>query len=149
MMMLTGQLWASTHRCDRHAMAMYLRHYSSRKRRAGSAVRQFIGPGSTLVLVRDDAAFVWRKFIDDCALGGGVNCAMFRNEGDQLSSALIAEACEWAWAKWPGERLYTYVDANRIRSSNPGCCFKAAGWRGCGNTRGGLHVREVCGGRDS
>ena len=75
-----------------------------------------------------DALFVWRKFIDDSG-ERGVNCAVFRNEGPILSSTLILEAEQLAWGRWPGERLYTYVDARKIRSTNPGYCFLMAGWR--------------------
>jgi hypothetical protein len=64
-----------------------------------------------------------------------LNGAVFRNESPILSSVLIREACELAWRRWPGARLYTYVDARRVRSPNPGCCFKAAGWRACGKTK--------------
>jgi hypothetical protein len=36
----------------------------------------------------------------------------------------------------------TYVDRKKVRSSNPGFCFLAAGWRRCGTTRSGLEVLE-------
>ena len=48
------------------------------------------------------------------------------------SSRLILAAEVWAWARWPGERLYTYVDTRRVRSTNPGYCYLAAEWRKCG-----------------
>lgn len=34
-----------------------------------------------------------------------------------------------------GSRLYTYVDRRKVRSPNPGYCFKVAGWRNCGVTK--------------
>ena len=40
-----------------------------------------------------------------------------------------------AWRRWPGARFYTYVNPRRVRSVNPGFCFKAAGWRLCGITK--------------
>ncbi len=40
-----------------------------------------------------------------------------------------------AWAEWGPQRLYTYVNPRRVRSSNPGYCFKQAGWRLCGVTK--------------
>ena len=87
-----------------------------------------------LLTAAGDALFVWRKFIS--ANGQqGVNCAMFRNEGPHLSSALIREAMRLAWQRWPNERLFTYVDPRRVRSSNPGACFKFAGWKQCGVTK--------------
>lgn len=88
-----------------------------------------------------NALFAWRKFINDDG-NQGVNCAIFRNESPVLSSILILEAEQHAWARWPGERLYTYVHPGKIRSVNPGYCFKVAGWRQCGVTKGGLIVLE-------
>ncbi|MDQ3802518.1 MAG: hypothetical protein M3416_01485 [Acidobacteriota bacterium] len=88
-----------------------------------------------------DALFVWRKFISDDGQEG-VNCAVFRNEGDRLSSDLILEAERWAWAKWPGERLYTYVNPRKVRSANPGYCFLKAGWRKSGESKKGLLIFE-------
>jgi len=143
-MSLTGEHLAISHKGDAAARAMYLRHYSANKRPAHADPRQFVGPGSSLVLIRGDACFVWRVFIDDCPLGGGVNCALFRNEGEVLSSALIQEADEHAWRKWPHRgRHYTYVDPSQIRSSHPGWCFICAGWQRCGTTASGLVVLEI------
>jgi len=128
------------------ARALYRRHYSSRRYRDGRRPAKFVGPGSYLVLLtpEEDALFVWRRFISqDLVHGQGVNCAVFRNEGCRRSSDLIRAAVEWAWQKWPGQRLYTYVNPRRIRSTNPGWCFVCAGWRKCGSTQGGLVVLEL------
>jgi hypothetical protein len=125
------------------ALALYERHYSCYRYADGRERKLFCGPGQKLVLLteKSDALFVWRKFID--ASGErGVNCAVFRNEGGTLSSLLIMEAEEIGRRKWPGERFYTYVDPKKIRSVNPGCCFKCAGWRECGRTKGGLLILE-------
>lgn len=123
---------------DRRALALYERHYSARRYRDGRVRRLFVGPGEKLVLLTNDgrALFAWRRFQSDDGQEG-VNCSVFRNEGADLSSELIREAMEWAWARWPGERLYTYVAPDRIASSNPGYCFLMAGWRRCGVTKGG------------
>jgi hypothetical protein len=97
-----------------------------------------------LLTDKEDALFVWRKFIDDSGQKG-INCAVFRNESDVLSSLLIKEAMEHAWRRWPEERLYTYVNMRKIKSSNPGYCFKMAGWRACGMSKGGLIILErIC-----
>jgi hypothetical protein len=48
---------------------------------------------------------------------------------------LIQEATQLAWQRWPGQRLYTYVNPRKVRSTNPGCCFLKAGWRRCGVTK--------------
>jgi hypothetical protein len=119
---------------DPTAFAMFRRHYSARKTRP--KIRQFVGPGEKMVLVGFmlPALFVWRKFIDDSGQVG-VNCAVFRNESPHKSSDMIREAMDLAWQRWPGERFYTTVDASKIRSVNPGCCFKKAGWKVCGKTK--------------
>lgn len=120
---------------DARLRQFYNRHYSSR----GGDSPLIVGPGEKLVLLTPsiDALFVWRKFIDRCKFAGGINCAVFRNESRELSSQLILAAESAAFSKWGVGRLYTYVNADAIRSSNPGYCFLAAGWRRCGWTVGG------------
>jgi hypothetical protein len=105
--------------------------------------RQCLGPGETVALrtTECDAIFAWRKFIDDSGQQG-INCAVFRNEGPHLSSLLVRQADVVADHVWPGERHYTYVDPTAIRSTNPGACFRHAGWRRCGVTKGGLLIFE-------
>lgn len=85
--------------------------------------------------------FVWRKFIDASGQHG-VNCAVFRNESPCLSSILIRQADAIADQCWPGERHYTYVRAEAVRSRNPGYCFIRAGWQRCGKTKSGLLILE-------
>jgi hypothetical protein len=109
-----------------------------------------VGPGEYLVLLTAacDALLIWRRMPRDQEREPGVCCSLFRNEGRSgLSSDLIREACDLAWQRWPGQRLYTYVDPRRVRSSHPGYCFKAAGWRRCGRTPGGLLILETQPGR--
>lgn len=95
-----------------------------------------------LITSMADALFVWRKFIS-MDNQRGVNCAVFRNESEHKSSDMIREAQNIAWRRWPGERLYTYVNAKKIRSANPGYCFKVAGWAFVGLTKRGLHILEI------
>ena len=117
-----------------YARELFDRHYSRYFYADGRKPKLFVGPGEKTVLVTEnaDALFVWRKFID--ASGAkGVNCSIFRNEGPVLSSVLIHEACDVAWSRWPGERLYTYVNPRAVNGD--GACFKHAGWRKCGRTK--------------
>jgi hypothetical protein len=134
--LLDNTKWCSVLDGDPRARALYSRHYSARHYRDGRKPALFVGPGEKLVLLTQDcsALFVWRKFISDDDQQG-VNCSIFRNEGEMLSSELIRDACQWAWAKWPGERLYTYIEDSKVRSINPGCCFKKAGWHRCGRNK--------------
>lgn len=119
------------------AAAVYDRHYSRNPGSRGDD--RVAGPGRKMVLLTPcvRALFVWREFKtkDETASPGDINCAIFRNEGAGLSSELIRAAMALAWARWPGRRLYTYVNPRRVRSPNPGYCFKRAGWRLCGVTK--------------
>ena len=135
--------WYAISDGDARGRAMLNRHYSANRYRF-KRPKLFVGPGEKLVLMTSDsqALFVWRKFIDKSGQSG-INCAVFRNEGPYLSSALILEAEQLAWRRWPGERLYTYVNAKRIKSVNPGYCFKRAGWRAVGKSKSlGLIILE-------
>lgn len=135
--------WYLTKDGDESCLAMYERHYSAYQYKDGRERELFVGPGEKIVLrTRSaDALFVWRCFTDDSGQEG-INCAVFRNEGPVLSSDLIRQADAIAFFIWPDQRHYTYVDQEAIRSTNPGLCFKAAGWRRCGTTRNGLLIFE-------
>lgn len=136
-------MWWITRDGDRTCLALYERHYSAYQYADGRERKQMLGPGETVLLrtAAGDAVFGWRKFIDDSGQLG-VNCAVFRNEGPALSSLLVRQADAIADHVWPGERHYTYVRAEAVRSANPGYCFLAAGWRRCGRTKRGLHILE-------
>lgn len=123
--------------------AMYHRHYSARKN-IRPKIKQFVGPGQHIVLTtpKRDALFVWRKFIDASGQKG-INCSIFRNESQLLSSDLIREADAIANFVWPGERHYTYIRASAVKSRNPGWCFICAGWNRCGYTKAGLFILEL------
>ena len=140
---LTGN-WYAVKDGNPIALELYLRHYSAKHYRDGRDRKLFVGPGEKLVLLTKDnkAVFVWRKFIDDSGQKG-INCSIFRNEGSIKSSLLIQEAVEIARKRWTNERFYTYVNPKKIKSVNPGYCFKAAGWNYCGKTKGGLIILEL------
>src|SRR5687767_5358727 len=108
---------------------MYERHYPPKRYRNGRRVAQFVGPGESYVMRNNPseplaALFVWRKFLDDCIdertgkSQEGVNCAVFRNEGPARSSELIRQADAVADFCWADRRHYTYVDPQKVRSSN-------------------------------
>lgn len=136
--------WVQTRDGDPDCLELYERHYSCYRYADGRDRKLFVGPGQKMVLMTPDAKalFVWRKFIDHSGQTG-VNCAVFRNEGAGLSSDLIRDAERWAWDRWPGERLYTYVNPRATRHKrDPGRCFRRAGWTPCGMTKGGLVILE-------
>lgn len=140
--------WLASYRSDPRAAALYRRHYSAEKNaKRGIRDLNFMGPGECMVLLSSDclAVFAWQRNVGPPRLDrqDGVCCTIFRNEGPVLSSVLILEACDLAWARWPGERLFTYIWDAKVRSSNPGYCFLKAGWRRCGrNADGRLTLLE-------
>lgn len=141
---LLSEHWQlSVTRDDPQAVEFYQRHYSFNDRN-GRKPAKFGNPGHYIALMtlKRDALFLWTKERHRKDGQTGVNCGVFRNESDILSSTLIREAMDIAQKRWPGERLFTFVDAGKVRSKNPGCCFKKAGWRECGKTGTGLLIFE-------
>lgn len=141
--------WCEVLDGDASARAIYERHYSAQSALARRRARRstlFAGPGEKMVLIYADARalFVWRKerleFRRDKQ--EGINCAVFRNEGRHYASELILEAETPAWSRWPGERLFTFVDPREVKGNPPGNCFLRAGWTPAGLTKGGLHILE-------
>lgn len=130
----TDAEWYGASKRDPRVVALYARHYSSKKNNkpyANLLSHGIAAPGAVIVLLTSDASalFVWLKQKYHSNDQTGVNCAVFRNEGKALSSRLILKAELFAWSQWPAERLYTYVDPTEVNSSNPGYCFKKAGWQ--------------------
>ena len=123
-------IWWLTKDGDLDCLELYERHYSAHQYVDGRERKLFAGPGEKIVLRTEagDAMFVWRRFIDasgEC----GINCAVFRNESSYQSSELIRQADQIADRIWTCRRHYTYVNPQKIQSTNPGFCFIQAGWR--------------------
>lgn len=120
-MLIEGH-WIQVKDGDPRASAIFKRHYTAR-RGVDYCRYGFSGKGESMILLteRCDALFCWRM-----VEGEGVVCSVFRNEGATLSSELIREAVDLAQQRWPGQRLYTYVNQRLVRGD--GKCFKAAGW---------------------
>ncbi|HGY89650.1 MAG TPA: hypothetical protein ENK43_00610 [Planctomycetes bacterium] len=137
-------LWWITRDGDLDCLELYERHYSAHRYADGRQRTRFTGPGETLVLrtKAGDAMLVWRRFVDgsgEC----GINCAVFRNESAHRSSDLIRQADAIADRVWACRRHYTYVNPEKIASTNPGFCFLAAGWRRLDRRTGsGLRILE-------
>ena len=134
--MLDDFVWIEIKDGNGTARQLFDRHYSRYFYKDGRKPKLFVGPGEKMVLMTSDqsALFVWRKFISGDGQQG-VNCAIFRNEGPLLSSYLILEAEKMAHERWGDQRFYTYINARKIKSVNPGYCFKVAGWTVCGTTK--------------
>lgn len=136
-------MWELSHKRDPRAASLADRHYS--RRTVGSP--QFMPPGQTLVLVGPGRVFGWwrphpRSGIK--AMNGldGWTCTIFRNEDSEIkSSELILCAEEWLFTQHPDDcgpdGFITYVFDRKVRSVNPGCCFKKAGWSVSGRSADG------------
>lgn len=99
----------------------------------------FTRPGKNLVLRTSSGDAVWVTWsgIRDDGLKA-YECTIFRNESGYRSSKLIHHAVAATlgeWGEFPIGGLITYVDANKIKSTNPGFCFKKAGWKHIGESK--------------
>lgn len=94
-------------------------------------------PGQTIILrLETVAVFGWWRPHPTSGIKqmnglDGWTCTIFRNESPVLSSALILDA-ERALVKYADscgpDGMLTYVWDKKIKSANPGYCFKLAGW---------------------
>lgn len=116
--------WYEVKDGDPRAVAIFHRHYSCKNDKADHVRYGFSGKGASMVLLTQDckALWCWRQ-----VAGEGIQCSVFRNEGDMLSSDLIKYAVEMARTRWPYSRLYTYVDPKAVHGD--GKCYKVAGWK--------------------
>lgn len=140
--------WVESHRFDTRALPLADRHYNRRK--VGSP--QFVPPGRCYVLLTEDASALWvtswpfAQYVKHAWGGAWVN-SLFRNEGDRLSSDLIREAVAMTKAHWPDVPelgMITFVDADKTRKKrDPGRCYRKAGFRHVGFTKGGLWAFQM------
>lgn len=138
-------------------------HYS--RRTPGS--RTFTGVGQEVVLIHDSGLAVWAvvRQRTPAPRGSGASRGrtgttatapryvwrnmLFRRLPDCpiLASELIRTATLATYEAWadrygelPMERLRTEVDTRRVASSNPGYCYKVAGWTPDRTVRGKLYL---------
>ena len=150
---LIGDGWIEVLDGNDTALDIFTRHYSFKEdRRDGRRRSKLIcGPGYKLLLITADAGAlcVWRKEEHRFDEQVGVNCAIYRRESGPVASVMLRDAMRLAWLRWPGERLFTFVDPSEvpptIRAGRPswGHCFYLAGWRFAGVTRKRLHILEA------
>lgn len=127
--------WMLTHKGDTSCRILADRHYS----RQTIGHPMFTRPGKNLVLRTSSGDAVWVTWsgIRDDGLESH-ECTIFRNESGHRSSDLIRFAVEATYGEWgelPRDGLITYVDADKVRSTNPGFCFKKAGWKHIGESK--------------
>lgn len=140
--------WRRSHRFDRPAVALADRHYSRQK----PGTPQFMPAGSCRVLVANNSKAVFGlsfpkpEFVKHAWAGAWV-VSIFRNEeAGPLASDMLREAMAIMQHEYPVPELgcVSFVDpkfvpgvmerGERIK----GFCFKKAGFRAVGETKGGL-----------
>jgi hypothetical protein len=150
--------WIISSSSDKRALAVvdglgdFAAHGSHYSRRTPGS-KTFTGIGQEVVLVTECGRAVWAVVRQRTPARAGTGSSrgrtgtpdaapryvwrnmLFRNLGAGLSSELIRAATWAAYAHWlerygalPEERLRTEIGIKQIRSSNPGCCYKLAGW---------------------
>lgn len=145
---ISGSRWRLSHRADKAALPLADRHYNRQK--IGSP--QFVSPGRCVCLLTACEQALWVTswpFADYVkhAWGGAWVNSLFRNEGAGLSSELIRQAVAATRAVWPEPPalgMITFVDAGKTRHKrDPGRCYRKAGFKHVGFTRGGLWAFQM------
>jgi hypothetical protein len=81
------------------------------------------------------------------AWAGAWLCSAFRNESRVLSSCLVRDAVAATRAFYgepPPLGMVTFVDRSKVRRKRDfGRCFRKAGFRECGETKGGLLALQL------
>ena len=138
--------WQKSNQADPRAYALYERHYSYNPRKNRKS-RQFMGAGEQLVLLSSDATVLFGWKVQRYRKDGqtGIECSIFHKPRNApgLASDLIRDAMSLAWARWPYQaRMFTYINAGKVQSDNPGYCFLCAGWKRAGMSKNGLLLLE-------
>ena len=141
-------LWTLSHRADVRARPLADRHYS--RKTIGAA--HFTPPGRCLVLLTENADALWvtswpyAEYVKHDWAGAWL-CSLFRNESPVLSSELIIQAVratKWKWDPPPTLGMITFVDTTKVkRKRDWGRCYRKAGFKEVGKTKGGLIVLQL------
>lgn len=137
-------------------------HYS--RRTPGS--KTFTGVGREVVLLHDSEAAVWAVVYQRTPVKKGLGSSrgrmipdagprfvwrnmLFRRmpECPERASDLVRSATSETYRRWverygalPAERLRTEIGIGKVKSSNPGCCYKLAGYTVDRVVRGKLYL---------
>jgi hypothetical protein len=136
-------MWFRSHRADPDVVPLADRHYNRQK----VGAPQFAPPGRCVVFKTHAVDAFWitswpfAEYVKHAWAGAWINSA-FRNEGPLLSSEMIRAAVSCTRALYgdaPPLGMITFVDAGKVKHKrDPGRCYKRAGFRHVGFTKGGL-----------
>ncbi len=139
--------WLLSDRADPLALPIADRHYNRQK----PGTPQYVPPGRCICLRSLDGGALWvtswpfAEFVKHDWPGLWVN-TLFRRESGPLASDLIRDAVAATRAFWdpPEGGIVTFVDASKIKKKrDPGRCYRKAGFREVGKTRGGLIALQM------
>jgi hypothetical protein len=139
--------WQLSYRTDPVARKIADRHYN----RQSVGASDFVPPGRCVVLrtAAGDAFWVtswpFAEYVQH-AWAGAWLCSAFRNESEHLSSELVREAVAATRAVWepPELGMVTFIDSTKVRHKrDPGRCFRKAGFKPVGETKGGLIALQL------
>lgn len=141
-------IWHRSFRADPEVRPLADRHYNRQKVGAPG----FVPPGRCLVLKTKPVDAFWvtswpfAQYVRH-AWAGAWMCSAFRNESASLSSELIRQAVAATRAYFgdaPELGMVTFVDESKTRRKrDPGRCYRRAGFRVCGRTKGGLLALQL------
>jgi hypothetical protein len=137
-------IWRLSYRFDPVGADIADRHYN--RQHIGSP--QFVPPGRCLVLTALDEGALWvtswpfSEYVRHDWAGAWINSCFRREKTPMLSSEMIREAISctrWYWPDVPNLGMITFVDADKVnRKRDPGRCYRKAGFKLVGRTKGGL-----------
>lgn len=140
--------WILSNRFDRRALPLADRHYNRQK----PGTPQFVPPGRCIVLLTPSANALWASSWPYAQYtkhqwAGAWICSSFRNESSILSSKLITQAVaatRYIWGSPPKLGMVTFIDKTKVRKKRDfGRCYRKAGWKVCGRTKGGLLALRI------
>ncbi len=142
-----------SHRADPFAAALADRHYNRQK----IGTPQFVPPGSCVVFITDCGRAFWitsapfAEYVKHAWPGAWV-CSAFRSEGAGTASILIREAVaatRYHYGEPPALGMITFINRACVRPTmvrgEPvwGWTYRKAGFRNCGETKGGLLALQM------
>ena len=141
-------MWKVSNRADPEDLPLADRHYSRQK----VGTLQFVPPGRCVVLKTNCLRALWvtswplPEYVMHAWAGAWIN-SLFRNEGAGLSSDLIRDAIAATldvWPRVPSLGIISFIDKSKIRHKrDPGRCYRKAGFREAGYTKGGLLALQL------
>lgn len=138
--------WILSDRADPLSRSIADRHYNRQK----PGAPQFVPPGRCLVLRTSGAVWVtswpFAEYVKHQWAGAWVN-SCFRRESGPVASLLIREAVactRWFWPEVPELGMITFIDRKKVKHKrDPGRCYRRAGFKVVGETKGGLLALQL------